>query len=129
MGFSAATALPRLDWNFAPYIEARGVTPEPSRKKLDAFREDVQRLDRQRLTLTDQGRIRDEADLPDEDRERVKQLDYELAQVIADLTDGNPSLDQLTGLLDASPRAFFGYLNSLLEDLTNPEGSRSATTP
>lgn len=36
-GFTAVDAVVALDWDFHPYIEAKGTAPEPSQAKLDAY--------------------------------------------------------------------------------------------
>lgn len=34
MGFDAKEAVPALDWDFRPYVEASGTTPEPSNQEI-----------------------------------------------------------------------------------------------
>lgn len=109
MGFNAASAGASLDWDLRPYVDAHGITPEPSRKALNDAVKAINEL--QKLE-----------DVEDND----EALDEGLA-AIAELTQDKPSAAQLRELYDVAPRKFWHFLGWLIGAMS-PEGGSSATT-
>jgi hypothetical protein len=114
VGFNAAKAIGTLDWDLRPHLDAHGRTPEPSRKAVRRAQETV-------------GEFGD----MDESEMSEDQIDEQVGEMVAaleELTQGSPSAAQLRELYDSAPRVFWGFLNWLISELTNPEASRSAST-
>lgn len=65
-GFKAETAVEKLEWDFRPYIEARGVSPEASGTKIWTFQQNWSNVtSAARRTAISRAALRDK-----EDRER-----------------------------------------------------------
>lgn len=121
MGFTAADAVEELAWDFRPYCDAHGVTPEPSD-------EQIRKMNR---GLRDAVRTATGHELPeDDDKALVKAFnalsDKQLAAIeeaniaaVAAVTGDCPSLDTLRACPQRIRRA---YVRSLIRDLNSPEG-------
>lgn len=111
MGFTAASSGASLDWDLRPYVDAHGITPEPSRKALNSA-----------VRAIDKLRELEGAEDIDED----EGLDEGLA-AFAELTQDQPSAAQLRELYEAAPRKFWHFIGWLIGAMS-PEAGGSAST-
>lgn len=121
MAFTAADTVEELAWDFRPYLDAHGVTPEPTD-------EQIRRMNR---GLRDAVRTATGHELPeDDDKTLLKAFnalsDKQLAAIeeaniaaLAHVTGDSPSVEQLKACPQRIRRA---YLRSLIRDLNSPEG-------
>lgn len=121
MGFTAADAVEELSWDFRPYYDAHGVTPEPS---------DVQ-IRRMNRGLRDAVKTATGSELPEDDQQALVKAfnalsDKQLAAIeeanidaIVHVTGDCPSKDTL---LACPLRIRRLYVRSLIRDLNSPEG-------
>jgi len=128
MPFVAETAVQPLDYNFRPYLQVDGTTPEPSDNQIRRFQ--------LRMAAAAKKAMGDrKVDISDPNAVvnfvlHMSEDDYELVNVemidaTAELTKGQPTRDQIEALPGRIQRA---YMLSLQEDLTNPEPVRPATS-
>ena len=124
MGFDAGKAVTTLDWNFAPYTTAAGVTPEPSQQQVDDFLA-VLRATREGL-VDDQGAV---------DRDKLAVMvqemggEQELSAAVTDrvltaaaaLCSQSPSHPDLTALRETAPRVLQAYLGYLTGTFLTPQ--------
>lgn len=149
MGFKAEEAVEPLDWDFNPYVEAKGTIPEPSDRQVSKFLrryqrtvQDVVRLSQQQLAdaqnLTDEERAARRAELPqtvaecvtamqaleaDEDTQRLADL---MIEMTAEVCSGSPGEDVLRQVPFRVRGMFFGWL---VGELSNPEGAAADSKP
>jgi hypothetical protein len=63
MGFKAEESVPKLEWDFRPYVDAHGVSPEPSGTALWTFNRNWTNItDAARRTAVSRAAARDQAD-------------------------------------------------------------------
>lgn len=127
MGFKAAQAFDKLDWDFRPITEAYGETPEPSAKQIREFQSTFR-------MLQDKLGFGDSPNSPENQRELlgaieqlteedIAEIDDELNAALAKLTSGSPSFEQLKELQETSFRHHRAYIGSLMGDIMDPEAS------
>ena len=114
-----------LDYDFRPYVNASGTTPEPSEDLIYEFQSAVR--DNAKL-LGREGEI-DPKDpesfnrfmrtLSKEDR---RKLNEEQFKALAKLTQGRPSLEDMLALSKKAPRHAQAYMVSIVNDVLNPKG-------
>lgn len=115
MGFTATQAVPTLDYDFRPHVDAKGTVPEPSRAVLDQAAKAMREF-------------RDASYANDGDEEKQNELLEEALAVVEELTSGKPSLTEMKELFNTAPRVFWAFFGWLLGQMTNPEAARSAST-
>lgn len=113
-----------LDYDFRPYVNASGRTPEPSEDMIYEFQETV------RNTAKLLGR--DDIDPNDNaatikfmrslSKEEMKQVNSEILKALAVLTQGRPSYEDMMSLNTQAYRLGQAYIGSLMGDLLNPKG-------
>jgi hypothetical protein len=128
MPFVAETAVQPLDYNFRPYLQANGTTPEPSDKEIRRFQLRIaasakKAMGDRKIDTTDPNAVVHFVLHMSEDDYGL--VNDEMIEATAELTKGFPSLEQISALPGRIQRA---YILSLQEDLTNPEPVRPATS-
>lgn len=128
MGFTAETVVEELAWNFKPYVDAKGITPEPSddtvRKMNTALRDAVKKIAGEDFDPTDRiaaGRIF--AKLTDD---QLAAMESDNVAAIAIVTGTNPSAEQIDALPHRHKRE---YIRWMIKELNDPEGKATATSP
>lgn len=128
MAFKAEGAVEALDWDFRPYVNAHGTTPEPTdeqvRKMNQALREATMAVTGKDIDPTDRvalARIFNK--LTDE---QLKAMEDANLDAIGIVCGDNPARKQIEGLPYRYKRL---YIKSLIQDLNDPEGQATATTP
>lgn len=126
MAFDASDpGIVKLDYNFTKYVPGcQGTTPEPTEDMIYDFQERV------RSTAKLLGR--DDVD-PDNQaatleylrsltKEDMKKVNSEIFKALAELTQGQPSYEQMMELHQKAYRLGQAYMGSLMGDLLNPKG-------
>ena len=128
MPFIAELAVQPLDYNFRPFLQVNGTTPEPSDKEIRRFQLRMASAakkamgDRQ-IDTSDPNKVVDFIlHMSEDDYELVN---VEMLDATAELTKGMPTREQIDGLPGRIQRA---YMLSLQTDLTNPEPVSAATS-
>lgn len=122
MGFTAEGAIAPLDFDFRPFVDAHGVTPEPSAEQLRRFRYQLREVS----GAATEG-AKDVAErLAGMSEEEFAARDEEFLDALAGVTSGAPSREQIAALPARYQQAYTG---SLIGDLFNPEASSAATKP
>lgn len=121
MGFTAADAVEELAWDFRPYLDAHGVTPEPTdeqiRKMNRGLRDAVAKATGLDLADDDQdGLAKAFAALTDK---QLAAIDEHNIAAIVHVTGDSPSAEQLRACPARVRRL---YIRSLIQDLNSPEG-------
>lgn len=145
MGFTAEGSVSDLDWTFQPYVDAKGVTPEPSVDQIEAYwhgfgemlrrnQEAVEewnaKLDAAKSDKTKSKKIRDEyaAFQRQQSQEAVDTRRRLLAALCGeDLehgVEGSPSLAQLEQL----PGRIFDAFQANMQDALVPKALKPGTT-
>jgi hypothetical protein len=128
MPFVAETAVQPLDYNFRPYLQVDGTTPEPSDKEIRRFQLRIaasakKAMGDRRIDTSDPNKVVDFVLNMSEDDYGL--VNDEMVAATAELTKGMPTREQIEALPGRIQRA---YILSLQEDLTNPEPVRPATS-
>jgi len=126
MAFDASKTVSALEYNFAPFQDVKGCTPEPSTDAVRHF-------------LYETGRLADEAvgggtegDSDEAIAEKIRTMteeDYtaiaeEILDLTAELTQGEPSRDEIAALPHRIQRAYMAWLR---KELTDPEAPSAGT--
>jgi hypothetical protein len=119
----------QLDYDFRPYVNASGRTPEPSEDAIYDFqvkiRDTAKLLGREDIDPNDQAAtVRFLRSLS---KEEMKQVNAKVFEALAELTQGRPSYEEMMGLNSQAYRLGQAYLGSLLGDLLNPKGATNDT--
>lgn len=125
MGFDASTYIEKLDYDFRPYVNASGTTPEPTNDQITEFqftvRETAQkseiRSEMEEETIGILGLVQSLT------REEVAEHWDDLNHAIAKLTSGRPSFEELTELQSKSFRHHRAYIGWLMGEIVDPEES------
>lgn len=119
----------QLDYDFRPYVDAAGRTPEPSEDMIYDFqvkiRDTAKLLGRDDIDPNDQ--VATVAFLRSLTKEEMKQVNAKIFEALAVLTQGYPSYEQMMQLNQKAYRLGQAYLGSLLGDLLNPKGLTNGT--
>lgn len=121
-GFAAENVVEPLDWDFAPYVSARGTIPEPTDKQIAEFLTGMKALVKEI-----------QADIPDmeatdpavifqamEDLDPAKTIEAvgKMCTVYAALCSGTPSAEQIQALPMRVRTIFFSWLQA---EVMSPE--------
>lgn len=128
--FDAGTAVEAMEYDFTKYGGGAGIIPEPSGDVLDEF---MQALAASMSTVQDVTNL-GEIDTTDgeavaaalaaiKDQDTIKQVDDELTELVARLTQGQPSADDIATLPFRVKQAFIGWLVGQL----NPQAEAPAS--
>ena len=141
MGFAASGAVAPLEWDLRPYIDAHGVTPEPSQAKLDAYSTTMMGLfDQFDLDLPATASERDiDAALTGAvlDGKSMSEAAPELAKLREQITktrvkaacgvcSGKPTIEQVSKLPPRLRESFLGWVAGWAAD---PTLSQDAMSP
>ena len=127
MPFKAETAVAPLDYDFRPFVDCHGTTPEPSDKAIRRFQMDMTSATKSAMAGKDVDITNAEKvvafilNMEEEDYEKVNEL---MIEATAKITAGMPSQEQIAALPGRIQRA---YMLSLQHDLVNPEPGSVAT--
>lgn len=128
MAFDAADAVKALDYKFMPYVDAKGVTPEPSddqiRKMNIKLRSAVTAVTGEEFDPEDRKAVAAAFGKLTEDQ--LAKIDEHTLDAIVVVTGSQPSRDEIAALPYRIKRK---YIASLIGDLNDPEGSATATSP
>ncbi len=124
MGFDASKAIEKLDYDFRPFVNASGVTPEPTGKMVTNFQDRIRNaasvLDKEFDANDKEAMLEFLSGLSREESDKVE---GEIDEAYGELTQGRPSLEDILALKDSSYRHYRAYLGSLTGDIINPESS------
>ena len=121
MGFTAADAVEELAWDFRPYLDAHGVTPEPTdeqiRRMNRGMRDAVTKATGIALDDDDQaGLLKAFNALSDKQLAAIEEANID---AIVHVTGDSPSRDTLVACPLRIRRL---YMRSLIKDLNDPNG-------
>ena len=130
MAFDASKAgIPKLDYDFRPFVNASGTTPEPSEDMVYDFQ----------FAVKDAAKIlgRDEFDPNDQaqvmqfmnslTRDDMKKINQTIFEALSKLTQGRPSLEDMLSLSATSYRHGQAYMGSLMGDVMDPKSVNNVT--
>lgn len=132
--FSADSIGGQIEYDFSTWGGPVGVVPEPSRRQVKKFMDDIQQgfkeiglrtnkdSDSDTTTLEDVAETVDSIDADDE--ETFQRTADMLTKAVAEVCNGSPSFDDLAAL---HYRPFMGFFGYLIGELMNPEVSRPGT--
>lgn len=128
MPFVAETAVQPLDYNFRPFLQVDGTTPEPSDNEIRRFQ--LRMASAAKKAMGDRQIDTRDANAVVDFVLHMSEDDYglvneEMIDATAQLTKGTPTREQIAALPGRIQRA---YMLSLQEDLTNPESVKPATS-
>ena len=133
-GFEAQGVVEALDWDFNPYVAARGTIPEPTDNQIAAFLTGV------KATIKEV-----EADLPDgitendpvallammEDLDPAKTIEQigKMAEIYSALCSGTPTVEQIMALPMRVRNIFFAWLQAevMSPEAASPGGNGQVT--
>lgn len=127
MAFNAEIDVPKLDWNFAPYLNASGVVPEPTDDEINdmnaALRKVTSGLLGEDFDPTDQKSMaRLAAKVTDDQLTEMKTAQIDALTIV---TKNSPSKADLASI---PPRVRMAFVKWLLGELNDPEGGKAATS-
>lgn len=130
MPFDAAKPdIVKLDYDFRPYVQASGTTPEPSEDMIYDFQVKVRNtaklLGREDIDSND--RIATVQFLRSLSKEDMKQVNIQVFNALGELTQGRPSAEDMLSLNSQAYRLGQAYIGSLMGDLLNPKGVTNDT--
>lgn len=129
MGFDASKAIEKLDYDFRPYVNASGTTPEPSSSQMTDFQFAIKAMAEKTegvgIKAEDQEALL--GFVQDMSREDVESMDEELIDALTALTTGRPSKEDLKELQEKSFRHFRAYCGWLMGEIMSPEASSAVT--
>lgn len=129
--FNAGTAVEAMEYDFTDYGGGAGVIPEPSDEVLDAFyqnlalvMDEVQETvgDLQDLDISNIDAVQ-KALAATEGTSAIRKVSDSLTTLLADLTQGQPSAEDIARLPFRVKQAFMGWLVGQF----NPEGGTPAS--
>ena len=128
MGFDASNpGIPDLDYDFRPYVQASGKTPEPTEEKVYEFqfavRDSAKILGREDFDPNDQAQVM--AFMNTLTKEDMKKINTEIFGALSKLTQGRPSFDDMMELSEKAYRLGQAYMGSLMGDIMDPKSSNS----
>lgn len=130
-GFDASGVVEPLDYNFMPYIQAKGTTPEPSDARIEAFVKGLQEITKKyqgRLELPEDAQRNPEAlfaAMDNLDASAITEVAEEMAALYAELCSDQPSAHEIQSLPLRVRSKFFQYLQ---REVINPEADPGAGT-
>jgi hypothetical protein len=128
-GFDASTVVTALDYNFAPFVKAKGVTPEPTDAQIEEFLRGIQDVMKEATGILPDADTSDPAAmlsaLGSMEPEKVTHLTHGMAKVYGKLCSDKPSADDLLGLPLRVRVQFFAYIQ---QEVISPEAGPGAGT-
>lgn len=117
-GFDASKAVPRLDYDFRKYNAGHGTIPEPSDEILATYTREMAEFAKENdLVLTEENATSAlEAAMNLSDSEFIE-IQERVADITSRLTQKQPSAEEIMALPPRVRRAFFGWLQGMI----NPE--------
>jgi len=127
-GFNAATVVEALDFNFNPYVDAKGTITEPSDDQIAKFLNDLQAvMERVKDRLPEGVDTSDPSEVISAidglDASAITETHQELAGVFAELCSGNPSRELLLRVPMRVRSIFYGWLQ---QEVMSPEAAPGA---
>lgn len=133
MGFDASKpGIPKLDYDFRPYVNASGVTPEPSEDMVYDFqfavRDAAKMLDKEGFEDFDPNNQEQVMKFMNElTRDDMKKINKTIFGALAELTQGRPSFDDMMSLSEQAYRLGQAYMGSLMGDIMDPKSAKNVT--
>lgn len=133
MGFDASKpGIPRLDYDFRPYVNASGVTPEPSEDMVYDFqfavRDAAKMLDKEGFEDFDPNDQEQVMKFMNElTRDDMKKINSTIFSALSELTQGRPSYDDMMALSEKAYRLGQAYMGSLMGDIMDPKSAKNVT--
>jgi len=130
MGFDASKPnIPTLDYDFRPYVNASGITEEPTEEMVYEFqfavRDAAQILGRESFDPNDQAQVM--KFMNSLTKEDMKTINTTIFASLAKLTRGRPSQEDMMALSEKAYRLGQAYIGSLLGDIMDPKAVNSVT--
>jgi hypothetical protein len=123
MGFEADKVVSALVWNFRPFVEADGTTPEPSDKAVRHFLFETQQITAELPNSDDEDFVEQIKNMREEDYDAISDR---ITDLVAELCAGSPTRDQIDALPHRIQRQYVAWLR---KELTDPEAPSVATKP
>jgi hypothetical protein len=128
--FDAGSIGGAIEYDFTEWGGSAGVVPEPSRRAVKKFMDDIQKgfkeiglRDKDDPDTTTPDEVVDTMNNIEDDEVFQRTADM-LTKAVAEICDGSPSYEDLANL---HYRPFMGFFGYLIGELMNPEVSRSDT--
>lgn len=126
--FDAGSVVEALDWNFAPYTDAKGTIKEPSDKQIAQFLQGIKTMIKDAEGTLPKDVAADDpaallAALDDLDPEIVVSMMGKMAGVYSELCSRSPTRAQILALPMRVRSVFFAWLQS---EVMNPEAAPGA---
>jgi len=127
MGFRAKDVVPTLDFDFRPFLDVHGVSPEPSRKQVRHFQREIRRVFGLSDDMDDekQASVQILKFMASLSEEQMSEHDEELAQVYGEVCSEKPTAEQILELPHRQQQAYIGYLTG---ELLNPTAGTSQSS-
>jgi hypothetical protein len=113
-GFNASKAVDKMEWDFRPYVDAKGVIPEPTDEQLARFQKEQARLGAQALEdseLSAEEYLKKQAEI---DEEVLLKNVRETAELFAAICSNTPSVEEIMKLPMRQRSAFYGWVRESL---------------
>lgn len=128
MGFDASKpGIPQLDYDFRPYVNDSGITPEPTEEMVYDFqfavRDAAKILGKEDFDPNDQEEVM--KFMNDLTREDMKKINTTIFEALATLTQGRPSLESMQTLSEKAYRLGQAYMGSLMGDIMDPKAANN----
>lgn len=133
MGFDASKpGIPKLDYDFRPYVNASGTTAEPSEDMVYDFQ----------FAVKDAAKMLDKEGFEDFDpndqeqvmkfmneltRDDMKKINKTIFSALSELTQGRPSFEEMMTLSEKAYRLGQAYMGSLMGDIMDPKSAKNVT--
>lgn len=126
--FDAGTAVEKLEYDFRPYADVYGETPEPSEQAFQKFSSkqakvmiDMDRLEKEMAQAEKDEKLDDET--VEVFQKRGREISDKMSKIIAELCQDKPSKDEVDQLPYRVKTAYIKHLMSQF----SPEGETSGT--
>jgi hypothetical protein len=133
MGFDASKpGIPQLEYDFRPYVQASGITPEPSEDMVYDFqfavRDAAKMLEKEGFEDFDPNDQEQVMKFMNElTRDDMKKINKTIFSALSELTQGRPSFDQMMELSQKAYRLGQAYMGSLMGDIMDPKSVNNVT--
>lgn len=127
-GFDAGSVVEKLEWNFRPYVNAKGVIDEPTDAQISTFFASMKAMTEGLKGQLPEGVDTDDpgeliAALDELDAGLVVTINQELAGIYTVLCSGSPTREQLLGLPMRVRAIFYNWLQ---REVMSPEAAAGA---
>lgn len=133
MGFDASKpGIPKLDYDFRPYVNASGITPEPTEDMVYDFqfavRDAAKMLNKEGFEDFDPNDQEQVMKFMNElTRDDMKKINSTIFGALSELTQGRPTFDEMMEFSSKAYRLGQAYMGSLMGDIMDPKSVNNVT--